>query len=224
MNQAGFNTLAILIGSVTFAALLGPLLEISPLWPSLITASLLGLVTVDTLGFQGQGITLLFDWLAQRSPQHRDRILHHEAGHFLAAHLLGIPITGYSLSAWEALQAGQPGQGGVQFEPPNLTQNSLPAELLQRYCTVWMAGGAAEVLVYDSVTGGEDDLNRLRTTLSRLGLAWQPQERAAVLQAHQLLQSHWSTYEALVTAMARRDSVAQCRQIIEQTLEPTPDP
>ncbi len=215
MKQVGLNTLAILVGCITFSALLSPLLRLSPLWPTLITASLLGLVTIDSLRFQGQGVTLFLDWFAQRSPQHRQRLLHHEAGHFLVAYLLGISITGYTLSAWEASQSGQSGQGGVQFAPPP-DQGMLSASLLQRYCTVWMAGGVAEVLVYNSVEGGQDDLERLRTTLTRLGLDWRSPERTAVQQARQLLQTHWSTYEALVAAMAQRASVAACCQLIDQ--------
>lgn len=115
---------------------LGPLFNIPKAIPAIATFCLLGLATLDTFQWQGQGGTILLDLLAGSSRQKRDRILHHEAGHFLVAHLLGIPVTGYALKAWEAFKQGQSAQGGVRFEDEQLAyqlQNSiLSAQLLDR--------------------------------------------------------------------------------------------
>lgn len=218
MGQIALNLVAVLVFALTCSILLGPLLSISPTIPAVATLGVLGFVTFDSLSLQGRGVTLLLDGFAQRSPLYRERILRHEAGHFLVAHLLGIPVTGYTLSAWEALRQGQPGQGGVMIDGPltSALLAQLPAQLLDRYCTVWMAGGVAESLTYEQVEGGNDDLQKLRSVLTQLGQDWQQQERSSVLQARVLLQKHWSTYEALVEAMQRRASVGECVQSIDR--------
>ncbi|MEL6130137.1 MAG: ATP-dependent Zn protease, partial [Cyanobacteria bacterium J06628_4] len=113
MSQITLNIIAISVFSVTMLILLGPLLSVSPEGLATVTAVLLGLVSIDQLGWQGRGGTLLVDWLSQRSPDYCDRIIRHEAGHFLTAYLLGIPIDAYTLTAWETLQAGVNGTGGV---------------------------------------------------------------------------------------------------------------
>lgn len=212
MGQIALNLVAVLVFVLTLSILLGPLLSIPPTIPAVATLGVLGFVTLDSLGLQGKGITLLLDGFAQRSPLYRERILRHEAGHFLVAHLLGIPVTGYTLSAWEALRQGHPGQGVMIDDQLTL---ALPAQLLDRYCTVWMAGGVAESLTYDRVEGGNDDLQKLRSVLTQLRQDWRQQERSSVLQARALLHKHWSTYEALVEAMQRRASVGECVQAID---------
>ncbi len=94
-------------------------------------------------------------------------MVRHEGGHFLVAYLLEIPITGYTLSPWEAFQQGQPGVGGVSICDAELASQievgKLSAQLFDRYCAVWMAGGVAETLVYSNAEGGADDLQKLRS-------------------------------------------------------------
>jgi ATP-dependent Zn protease len=223
MNQITFNLIAISIFTVTMSSLIGPLVHLSPLVPALAVVALMGLVTVDRFAWQGTGGTLLVDWLARRSPAHRDRVIHHEAGHFLVAYLLNIPITGYALSAWEAFRQGQAGQGGVTFDceelDVELQQGTLSAQLLERYCTVWMAGGVAETLVYGNAEGGADDLQKFRTIwaqLRRSNSEGQQKERSAVRKAHNLLQQHQPAYKALVEALKQEMNVGECCQIIEQ--------
>lgn len=223
MNQVAFNLIAIAIFAVTMTSLLGPFLHIPAAVPAGITAACLGLFTVDTLGLQGQGTRILLDWAARTSPEHRTRVIHHEAGHFLAAHLLGIPVTGYTLSAWEAFRQGQTGSGGVVFDcselDAQLRQGKLPTQVFDRYATVWMAGGIAETLVYGSAEGGEDDVQKFRTVYwrsRRSPTESQQQERWFAHQARTLIQKNWAAYEALVAAMEQRTPVADCCQVIEQ--------
>jgi hypothetical protein len=212
MSQTALNLAAICVFLMTFSILLGPFLSIPPELPAIATISLLGLATVDTFKFQGQGGSLVVDWFAQRSPAHRARIAHHEAGHFLVADRLGIMVTDYSLSAWEARRKGQPGLGGVSFAEPST--NQLSAQDLDRYCTVWMAGIAAEQIVYQTAEGGSDDRTKLRGVLATLSLDPQQKERLAIFQAKNLLQTDWPTYQALVAAMQERKPVADCQQIL----------
>ena len=217
MEQTALNLVAIGIFGMTLSALLGPIFGISPAIPALTTLGILSLATLDSVRFQGKGINVLLDAVAGLSGQHRDRILYHEAGHFLAAYFLGIPITGYSLTAWEALQQGQPGLGGVTFDTGKLSPNiAVTGELrltLERFCTVWMAGIAAETLIYGTAEGGTEDREKLRTALVSFGhpASEAPiKERWATRQAQTLLEEHRAAYEALVAAMKRRASVEEC--------------
>lgn len=222
MQQTALNLVAIAIFIMTLSSLLSPLLHISPFVPAAATFGIMGLATVDTLSWEGRGVTLLLDIFASR--EQRQRVIHHEAGHFLTAYFLGIPITGYTLTAWEAFKQGQQGRGGVEFDtkileekPLNLGEMRLT---LERFCTVWMAGIAAENLVYSNAEGGGEDRGKVRTVLNMGGFpetAYQQKERWAQLQASNLLEKHQLAYEALVVAMESRASVEECYQAIQAT-------
>ena len=223
MNQTAINLIAISIFLMTLSVLLGPLIHLSPIIPAVATFAVLSVATLDSFSLQGRGGTVLLDWIANFSPQHRERIVHHEAGHFLVAYLLNIPVTGYTLSAWEAWKRGQPGLGGVSFEDEELAsqlqQGIITAQMLDRYCTVWMAGMAAEMLVYNHAEGGADDRSKLSMVLNSLGFSedvYQQKQRFYALQAKTLLQENWSAYQALVAAIQKRATVAECQCVIAQ--------
>jgi hypothetical protein len=167
---------------------------------------------------------LLVDSVARLSAAHRDRVLHHEAGHFLVAHLYDIPIAAYSLSAWEALQQGQPGFGGVQFAPdlkPVATDPLAQKQTIDRYCITLMAGIAAEKRTYQNVEGGGDDRQQLTEMLAALGQsgeAIRSKLQWAQLQARNLLEQNAAAYDALVDAMRDRAPVQECITAVDQHL------
>ena len=225
MSQLSINLAAIAVFVTTFSVLLGPLVNLSPTIPAVATFTLLGLATVDSFTWQGQGGTLVLDWLARMtSAEHRDRIIKHEAGHFLVAYLLDIPISGYALNAWEAFQQGQAAQGGVRFDDRQLNEQlqkgQITAPMLDRYCTVWMAGIAAETIAYDNATGGAEDRLKLQAVLNQINTPINAQLKArwAALQARTLIEANLKAYEALVTAMAQRASVEECQKMIQANL------
>ncbi|MDB9393217.1 ATP-dependent Zn protease [Microcystis aeruginosa] len=223
MEQTALNLIAITVFSITLSVFVTPLLSISPFVPALATFSLLGLVTVDTLTFNNRGVTLLLDALSPS--KHRQRVIYHEAGHFLTAYILGIPIASYSLTAWEAFRQGQEGVGGVQFELADLEQKvknftDFPA-FLERISTVWMAGIAAETLVYGKAEGGESDRFYLQSALKLAGVPennYAQKERWSLLQAKTLLEKQQTAYQALVIAMEKRTSVEECCRVISESL------
>lgn len=226
MNPLSLNLVAITVFLFTLSALLGPLIHLSPTVPAIAAAGLLGLVTVDTLGWQGRGLTIALDAIAGTSAERRLRVIRHEAGHFLVAHVLEVPISGYTLTAWEAFKQGQNGRGGVQFDDrqllEQLQQGTISDRLLNRYATIWMAGIAAETLLYGTAEGGDDDRLQLRSILSQLRPVItdiSARERWALLQAKTLLESHQEAYERLIEAMEQRLSVAECTQTIAQSAD-----
>jgi hypothetical protein len=226
MDKTALNIIAIGVFCLTLSALLGPLLNISPLIPSITTAGILGLAAVDTLTLQSKGVTILLDSLAPL--EHRQRIVHHEAGHFLVAYLLGIPIAGYTLSAWETFKEKQSGSGGVIVDSNCLTEELLnPQEkqlMIERLSTVWVAGIAAEKMIYGTSTGGEDDIQRVRNLLFSSGLSLnssRQKENWLLLQANNLVRNHQIAYHALVEKMEKRASVQECYQAIADTIQGT---
>ncbi|MBT9312621.1 ATP-dependent Zn protease [Leptothoe kymatousa] len=226
MSEITLNLIAISVFSVTMLILLGPLLSISPEGLATVTATLLGLVTIDQLGWQGRGGRLLIDWLSQRSPEYCDRIVRHEAGHFLTAYLLGIPIDAYTLTAWEALKAGIDGTGGVIFKTDEIDQavkiGKISQQEIDRYCTVWMAGIAAEEITYGKAEGGHDDCIKLNLLWQQINrpLAEVPlKQRWSTLQAKTLIEKQPDAYSALIDAMAERKPVCECCDLIEQHLQ-----
>ncbi|MGG6296910.1 ATP-dependent Zn protease [Leptolyngbya sp. AN02str] len=226
MNQVSFNLLAISIFTVVMATLLGPLIHLSPVVPALAVAGAMTLAAFDTLGWQNRGSTLLLDAIARFSPEHRDRVLHHEAGHFFVAHMLGIPITGYTLSAWEAFRQQQFGAGGVSFDTSKLeaevSTGQIAAQRVDQYCQVWMAGIAAEQLVYGNAEGGEGDRDQIRllwTALKRPLAEAELKQRWAALQAKTLLETNRDRYEALVEQMRQKAPVEACKAVLDQSVQ-----
>lgn len=225
MKDTSLNIIAISIFAITVSIILGPLFNLPEAVPAIATFCLLGLATLDTFQWQGQGGTILVDLLGGSSKQKRDRILHHEAGHFLVAHLLGIPVSSYALSALEAFKQGQTAQGGVRFEDEQLASQlqsgTLSSQILDQYCTVWMAGIVAEKIVYGSAQGGVEDRTKIRailTQLRRSNSEIQLKQNLASLRAKNLLENHKSAYKALVETMEKRATVAECCDTIQQNL------
>ncbi|WP_036483415.1 hypothetical protein [Myxosarcina sp. GI1] len=221
MPQTALNLIAIGIFTMTMFTLLGPLFDISPYIPAAATFGILGLATVDTLTCDSRGVSLLLDLFATK--EQRQRIIEHEAGHFLTAYFLGIPITGYTLTAWEVIKQGRLGNGGVEFDTEALTDKPFDLEqmrlTLDRCCTVWMAGIAAEKMQHGDAKGGAEDRAQLRKALTLAGLqkkAYPQKERWARLQATNLLERHQKSYQALVEAMKARASVEECCLAIQQ--------
>jgi hypothetical protein len=226
MNQLTLNAIALSIFAMTLSVLLGPFLNISPFLSTGLTFVVLSAVTFDSFRFQSLGLTVVLDTFAQLFPGYRQRILHHEAGHFLVARLLDLPIESYALSVREALQQGASGHGGVRLKPlegdpdPIWIKNNAT-----KLCAVWAAGGIAEGLKHRSVQGNEDDMQQLRRLIKALGLNVALYERQAKIDATQLIQQNWPSYEALVPLLEQRRSVADCcagiGQAIPLELKPT---
>ncbi|MEL6384916.1 MAG: ATP-dependent Zn protease [Cyanobacteria bacterium J06626_18] len=222
MGQLTLNLVAITIFLVTMATLLGPLLQIPQAVPVVAIAAILSIAVLDQASWNGTIGNLLTNGVARFFEEERQRVLHHEAGHFLVAFLLNIPVTDYTLTAWEAWRKGLPGIGGVQFDTTALEEplaaGKISAQLLNRYCTVWMAGIAAEKKVYGEAKGGQDDRQKfgiLWQQLQRPFQEGQVRQRWAVLQAKSLLDKHADAYESLVTAMAEGIPAAECIALLK---------
>ncbi|GJP86433.1 hypothetical protein CLOP_g16456 [Closterium sp. NIES-67] len=115
----------------------------------------LGLAMGDAmyLGGRGAGQVLMLLWAP-----FRERVLVHEAGHVVAAYLLGCPVRGVLLDAFEAMRVGVRGQAGTQFWDEQLEDELRAGQLssasVDRYSIVLFAGVAAEAMQYGQAQGG----------------------------------------------------------------------
>ena len=221
MNPTTLNLLAVSVFAFTLLSLVGPLLNISPNAVAIALSGIAGIFALDRFVAQGKGGNLLIDLVSSRSSDYRQRIVHHEAGHFLVAHLLEVPAESYTLSAWEAIRVGLPGLGGVVLNTEDMVEDAaaaLSSQQLNRYCIIGMAGIAAEAETYGGAEGGQDDQAQLRQLWRQAKKpenTVETQLRWALLQAQTMLKAQSVAYEALVVAMNERASVAECQAQIE---------
>lgn len=163
-------------------------------------------------------------------PSITQKILKHEAGHFLCAYLLGCPVEGCVTSAWSALQDSRFSQRGVSagtsFFDADLSQEMNNRRLvsrssLDRYSIIVMGGIAAEALSFGQADGGAGDEMALVAFLSQLGGSWNDatirnQARWGALQAVLLLQKYKPCHDALAEALEQGGTLGDCVYAIEK--------
>ncbi|MFM6198175.1 MAG: ATP-dependent Zn protease, partial [Dolichospermum sp.] len=82
---------------------------------------------------------------------------------------------------------------------------------------ILMAGIAAETLIFDAPQGGNDDKIKLMQFLQVLGFSediYQQKQRFYLLQAKNLIQENWESYQVLVSAMQKGVNVEECKKVI----------
>ncbi len=228
MNVTATDLLAIAIFTITMMSLVGTMVGLSPVVPSAIAISLLTSWGVDIGFFQGKFGAYAQAWLRARSSQYRERVSYHEAGHFLAAYVLGFKITSYAIAGIVGRSLGeilsdnafQGIEGGVEIEIVDGSSfNNLNGNSIDRYSTVYMAGIAAEQLMCEGETeGGIDDRQRLRQLIVSLPHPM-TQERWALLNAKNLLSDRRSALVVLASKMLTGATVEDCCQAIDEVLK-----
>ena len=156
-------------------------------------------------------------------PDYRERVLRHEAAHFLIGYLYGVPVVEYSLGIGKEhtdfivsyLQRPLYGVGAKGLSDVELDQLAV----------VSMAGVASEALRFDEIVGQTTDLFDLQKLIDRsatkLSSAQQQSvTRWAVWAACGELKKHEAQYVALQEAMSRNASVVDCIRAIEGAAKP----
>jgi hypothetical protein len=202
MSDTALNIVAIAIFTITMTVLTTPFTGVSPLIPTGITVLFLAVYGLDS-GYNGGAIgAKVIYWIESKLPKfqaNKARILHHEAGHFLAAHILGIKVVGYNLQT----------KAGVEVDNSEVSLNTL-----ERYSTIWMAGIAAEEYLYSHSEGGDDDLNKLRAAINHTANP-EIEERWAKIRARNLIRSNSEAFTALVAKMQVGAPLEECYEAID---------
>jgi len=171
------------------------------------------------------------------NPGLSDKILRHEAGHFLIAYLIGCPVEGCVLSSWAALKDARFGgqrnslSAGTSFFDPDLSdqvngKKPLSRDSIDRFTMVVMAGIAAEAINFGQADGGAGDEMSLIKFLGQIrprsgeAKSWttesiRNQARWGALQSVLMLKEYKKSYEALVDALERGGGLGECIYAIE---------
>ena len=221
MSEAAVTRIAIAIFLLVISTVING-------WLTLGVTAGVGILLIDQIGFSGRGSNLIGALLDARSPQYQERVLHHEAGHLLAACVLNIPIVDYVLDPWQAFRRGYPGYGGVQLDLSPwqrwLEQQQVSESDLERYGIFWAAGGVAEQHFSGESQGDRSDQAQISQLLALLrtqfgeGLDLKHWQSRFKLGAEDLLQTHPEAYEVVVDRMRRRMPVQECVAEVQQVL------
>ncbi|EOA21154.1 hypothetical protein CARUB_v10001500mg [Capsella rubella] len=196
-----------------------------------LTLGFMFLWTLDLVSYSGGIGSLVLDTVGHTfSQRYHNRIVQHEAGHFLVAYLVGILPRGYTLSSLEALQKEgslniQAGSAFVDYEfLEEVNSGKVSATMLNRFSCIALAGVATEYLLYGYAEGGLDDISKLDGLVKSLGFTQKKadsQVRWSVLNTILLLRRHEIARNKLAQAMSKGESVGSCIQIIEDSIDPS---
>ncbi|CAA6669051.1 unnamed protein product [Spirodela intermedia] len=192
------------------------------------SVGLLFLWSWDLVAFNGGVKNLLLDTIGHNlSRKYHNRVIQHEAGHFLIAYLLGILPRSYTLSSLEALvkEGSLNVQAGTTFVDyeflEEVNSGKLSASMLNRFSCIALAGVATEFLLFGRAEGGLADINKLDELLKGLGFTQKKadsQVRWAVLNTVLILRRHEAVRSALADAMSSGKPVGACIETIERAI------
>ncbi|PSC72294.1 hypothetical protein C2E20_4561 [Micractinium conductrix] len=212
-NDAAF--LITVVGTTSVAAVL--LGQLPGDW-GFFSAYLCGGISIAVLavGSINPGILqFAIDTFSQVFPDYKDRVVRHEAAHFLCGYLLGVPVANYSLTL---------GKEHTDFAEAKLQKRLiagvLEASEVDQLSIIAMAGATSEAMKFDDVIGQNADMFDLQRVMMRSSKKMtnqqqQNQTRWACYQAATLLRRYSAEYEALQAAMAAGGSVTECIKAIE---------
>lgn len=203
--------LSTVVGSLTFSLIGQPIVGVDSTVTWVVVGLCLGIWCLDYISFNNN-LTKFCSGIFQN----RQRVAVHEAGHFLTAYLLGVRIEGYSVDVWTALKQGR-ACSGVLFNEQDVFKllKNNPSYII----VIWLAGIAAEILVFGTTEGGQDDIEQVKL-LMKPGEIQDPNQylRRVIYQAMECLHRHFGAFENLQKAMRSNESLEKCFRVIEENV------
>ncbi len=179
-------------------------------------------IAVLAIGSTSPGILQFFiDSFSQVFPDYKERVIKHEAAHMLTAHVLGVPVAGYSLMIGK--EHTDLAEAALQRR---LIEKTLEQGEVDRLSIIAMAGATSEAMNFEEVMGQNADMLDLQRIMwrssSKMSDAQQQnQTRWAAYQAASILRKYSTEYAALIECMARGASTAECIKAIENAASST---
>lgn len=177
-------------------------------------------IAVLAIGSTAPGLLQVgIDFFSRVFPDYRERMLKHEAGHFLVAYLCGVPVTAYSLDLGKEHTDLLDAKLQRKMMTPG-PAGKISASDVDLLAVIAMAGVAAEGMSYEQVTGQNADLFLLQKILNKsqdkLPAAQQQTiTRWAVWEAANIIKANNAAYEALMERMKAKANVSECIAAIE---------
>ena len=192
------------IGVCAIQYALGESLGLDPLYTTI--PATFAALAIDQLFYRGAVFESIYQ---QIFPEYKQKIIVHEAGHFLISYLLG--VRGCVTNAWDARKYPEiKGQAGTIFYDPKLSDElagqKVTRSSVDRMSIVLMAGIAAEALKFGKAEGGVVDEKALVGFLTSFSPPWnivriQGQARWSAMQAILLIREHQAAFDALVAVL-----------------------
>lgn len=150
-----------------------------------------------------------------------ERVCRHEAAHFLAGYLCGLPVANYETtedSDIPRVEFHYSSDANAVATAPN---RELTMDEVNALTVVAMSGAVAEAIAFQKAKGGNSDLielqNIFRKSKEFLGAEKQQDlTRWGALTAYRLLNSNKAKLDLLVKAFSQKKSIAECVAIVEQ--------
>ena len=163
-----------------------------------------GLITQPLTAFKGRA-----------DPTYNARRARHEAAHFLAGYMLGVPIRACSaVGAVTEVELHAPEGAASPTQP-------VERDALEALAVIALSGAVGEASVFGDARGsGTGDLATLQALMDRASPRIPPAEQVDITRwgavaAHALLEENRRAYDALTQACADRASVAECIAALE---------
>jgi hypothetical protein len=142
-----------------------------------------------------------------------DRISYHEAGHFLAGYLLGIPILSYDISGEN--DAGT----AIETDFTDISQGyELNLDKIGALLVIAMSGMVAESLRFGNSLGGSEDFSVAYSIMREYGVPMNKREdylKNGIMNSLLLLRQYRDGLDEVAFAMRATKSLTQCFEAIE---------
>jgi len=148
-----------------------------------------------------------------------ERVCRHEAAHFLAGYLCGLPVANYATD--DEIPRVEFHYSSDPTAVATAATRELTMDEINALTVVAMSGAVAEAISFKTAKGGNADLTELQNIFrkSEQFLGAQKQQdmtRWGALTAYRLLNENKAKLDALEKAFKQKKSIADCVAIVEQ--------